>query len=468
MPSRSITTPATFMSVLAFALTAGAQQQSLGNTEARSILREASALIPQVEPIQQSSASANIAGRQVLAGDIEGALATYGAQTKSANDGVALDVVASMMTSKGDLPFALDLVRTADSSLQPSAYAAITIHLALKDDFDNALATAHLIRGEGQTALFVDSLMWINLHQQMAGDLPGAQATLNEALDAVEREKNRTGAIPFAIAAMFQNIASRLVEGGNREGALAVIERISGVIASTDDTGQKEQLMGMLSRAQANAGQFDTALGTAQQIPPSPERDTAMETIAVERTRQGDTAGALNEAAAVDGDYLRNTSYRVVADALAGAGQDARALSVIDLIEGPGERANGLAELAFRQAGNGDPQAWATVQLASEAALNAGDNVEPHVFELIAVARGSLKDFSAAEEIIGRLKDPDKVWPLWTITEQLAAAGRESEAISLAESQSAPYPKVYALLGTASALIESQQADAAKSTNAGK
>jgi len=52
------------------------------------------------------------------------------------------------------------------------------------------------------------------------------------------------------------------------------------------------------------------------------------------------------------------------------------------------------------------------------------------------------------------MKDADKVWPLWNLTEMLVHAGREAEAISLAECQSAPYPKAYSLLGTATALIE--------------
>lgn len=43
--------------------------------------------------------------------------------------------------------------------------------------------------------------------------------------------------------------------------------------------------------------------------------------------------------------------------------------------------------------------------------------------------------------------------PLWTVTEMLICGGHDAEATFMAETQSAPLPRAYALLGVATALI---------------
>jgi hypothetical protein len=99
--------------------------------------------------------------------------------------------------------------------------------------------------------------------------------------------------------------------------------------------------------------------------------------------------------------------------------------------------------------------------LASEAALKAGNETKPYVFEFIAVTRGLLGDFTGAEAMISRMDSETRAWPLQNLTGMLVRAGRETEAVSLAESQSAPHPKACALLGIATALAD-QQREAAK------
>jgi hypothetical protein len=89
--------------------------------------------------------------------------------------------------------------------------------------------------------------------------------------------------------------------------------------------------------------------------------------------------------------------------------------------------------------------------------MTAGAGTKPYVFEMIAVTRGELGDFGAAEDMIAKMNDSSKVWPLWNLTERLIRGDHEAEAISLAESQSAPQPRAYALLGVATALINKQR-----------
>jgi hypothetical protein len=177
----------------------------------------------------------------------------------------------------------------------------------------------------------------------------------------------------------------------------------------------------------------------------------------MERTKQGDAAGALEEVFEISGDVLRNICYRTVADEFAGSGNYAQALATIDRIQGAGERAYGLAELALQQAEKDDAAAAQTVELAWQAALNAGVGTKPDVFGFIAVTRAMLGDLAGAEEMISHMDDSARVWPVWNLTQMLVRAGRETEAISLAESETAPHPKAYALLGTATALIDKQR-----------
>jgi hypothetical protein len=73
---------------------------------------------------------------------------------------------------------------------------------------------------------------------------------------------------------------------------------------------------------------------------------------------------------------------------------------------------------------------------------------------MIAVTRSVLGDFAGAQEIIRSMPEPEsRVWPVWNLTSMLAEAGRENEAVALAEDENAPPPKLHALLGTAQGLL---------------
>lgn len=460
MRLRVIIIPTVVVSALGFVSSAtGAPQEVPESSQVRSILREASALIPRIDSNQRSSAAANIAGQQVRAGDLEGGLATYQALKNPSDRGMAVAAIASAIASQGNMPMALELTRnSAQPGFRASAYSMIASGLASKNNFEEALAVAWLIRKEpGQAHIFVDSLMWIYVRQWKAGDEPGAESTLNEALDAVEQGKEDEGRTDFMTASMYYTIMSRLNEAGNRDAASAMVERIYGIAASAENPDRKQELLGLLTWAQISAGRLQEAINSAEELPPGQWRDSAMEVISMERTRQGDAAGALEAVVEIGGDVLRNICYRTVADGFAGSGNYSQALATIDRIQGAGERAYGLAELALQQAEKNDPAATQTVELAQEAALNAGDATKPYVFEFVAVTRAMLGDLAGAEEMISRMDDPAKVWPLWNLTEMLVHAGRETEAISLAESETAPHPRAYALLGTATALLDKQR-----------
>jgi hypothetical protein len=90
----------------------------------------------------------------------------------------------------------------------------------------------------------------------------------------------------------------------------------------------------------------------------------------------------------------------------------------------------------------------------------AGDAVNPFVFELLAVARGTLGDFAGARRIASELKDGHQVWPLWNLTEQLVDAEKKTEALAVAHAQDFPRARAYALLGIATTMLEQIDTDA--------
>jgi hypothetical protein len=145
-----------------------------------------------------------------------------------------------------------------------------------------------------------------------------------------------------------------------------------------------------------------------------------------------------------------------------------QALATIDKIEEAGERAYGLSELALEQAKREDPAARLTAELAWEAALKGGSETKPYVFGQIAVTRAILGDFAGALEIVTKLDDQEKWWPLENMTIMLIEAGKVTEGVTLAQSQSAPYPKACALLGAATALIDTQRETSRKIADATK
>ncbi len=440
-------------------------QDSSSFSQAQSFLRKASALIPQID--HRSSAAANIAGQQARIGDFEGALTTMqragtpGAQVSTAGS------IAYTLASQGNVPMALEVIQNSskgEDAAKSNAYGSVVLWLAEHHDFEHALEVARLIRRAkpyfGQTNNFVGTLLPIAAEQFKAGDRTGAQETIDEALVAVQWERDHPEDRWFAEsmpAGLYANIAAELAHEGNRPAAISVVDRLYDLLAVASTEQAKQDLLFCLGEAQLGIGELDAAMASADQLPPGNYRDGIVLRVGFERAKAGDLSGALDDATALLYEPWRNISLRELAVRFSSLGNDAQALATLDLIPEPGERADGLAQLASLQAEKHDPSAPLALELAYEAAMNAGAETKPYVFEGIAVTHADLGDFGAAEDMIARMNDSSKVWPLWVVTKVLIRSGREAEAICLAESQSMPKPRAYALLGVATALINKQR-----------
>lgn len=437
------------------------------SSQAQFFLREASALIPQIEKDQQLSAAANVAGQQARMGDLEGALTTARHAGSPGGQVFAAGSIAYAIASRGNLPLALEVIQNSSKADDPSKandYLWVAQSLAEHHKFESALEVARLIRRAkpyaGQTGNLVQTLLRIQAEQFKAGDCAGAQKTIDEALAAAEWEKEHPEDAWFAEStpAMFYgSIATTLAKEGNRAAAVGLVNRIYDLLAAATREQSKEDLLLFLGNAQIGIGELDAATATAAQLAPGNHRDGIMLQVGFERAKAGDLSGELEDATVLLYEPWRNISLRDAAVRYATLGNEAQALATLDLIPEPAERAEGLAQLASLQADKHDPRAPLALELAYEAAMNAGAETKPIVFEEIAVERAVLGDFGTAEDMISRMDDASKVWPLWNVTEMLIRSGREAEAISLAESQSAPRPEAYALLGVATALIDKQR-----------
>jgi hypothetical protein len=151
----------------------------------------------------------------------------------------------------------------------------------------------------GQTNYLVGTLLRIQAEQFKAGDRAGAQETIDEALAAVEWEKDHPVEPWFAEsmpAGLYASIASQLAHEGNRPAATAVVDLIYDLLAAASTEQAKQDLLLYLGEAQVGIGELDAATATARQLPPGNHRDAIVEEVGFQRAKAGDLSGALEDA----------------------------------------------------------------------------------------------------------------------------------------------------------------------------
>jgi hypothetical protein len=393
-------------------------QESPQLAEIRSLLREAAKLVPQIEPDQRSSAAANVARLQVMSGDIDGALATTQAPPGRPPDQGAVEIMASALVWRGNMPQAFSMI---DDRMQgrakASAYLMVAGQLAAKGDFPGALTTARLILADDQQrGVYVDTLMRIYWSQWKADDRAGARQTLSEAVAMADKEAKTPSNSKSAISERYRDIASWLDQTGNSAEALPFVARIQKLIDQEEDVSQRSLLLPDLAFAEVYAGEYSAAVRTADALPSANDQDFVLDAIATKRAAQGDTEGGLEMQNRVSNSSLRRGYVEFAADRLAESNRYDRALALVDTIPETQDRAYVLASLALQQAQREDPNARFTVQLAWTTALEAKPEADHDVLEFIAVARGFLGDFSGALEIVDGMDAKSRVWPLWNLT----------------------------------------------------
>jgi hypothetical protein len=420
--------------------------------EARSILQEASALVPEVEEAQRASLANNISLEQVKAGDTAGALATIQLLPAGPVRDGALCGSSSALAAQGNWRMAIQNIESLSQGRGNSvAFLSVADRLAQRRDFEDAIIVARMILDTPDTSRFADTMMLVYAQQFKSGDTGGAVRTLNEALDAVEGIERRPDTPDSFIAARYAGLIE-LANAGGRDAASPILERLYQMVELEKDPAKKTQIRGRVASSQAVAGDFAGARRVAYQLPPGEVRDQALLGIASAQARQGDPAGARLMASEVSPKGWTNLALQDLGLALAAGGDHLEALSTIEKVQGAETLATSLGQLALAEAEKQGYWAMVAAQLTLETYQSA-KAASSFPLQLVAVTRGVLWDFAGAIQIVNQLTTRDRQWPLWNLTENLVDAGRKDEALALARAQEDPYPRAYALLGTAAQML---------------
>nr|HEV7953616.1 hypothetical protein [Candidatus Acidoferrales bacterium] len=444
---RKVASPLITLTLLAFPFALRARQNDVSQrAEPRRLLLEASLLIKDIPDFQQYSATANIAGQLVRAGDLADALAIVSTLKKPEDQTRGIGIIAWQVAHAGNFAQALALIENSPDNVEKEvSYETLAQLRAVSGDFVTALQIAHRIRNDPNR--LAETLARLASLQAKAGDSAGAREIIVEALTIAEEATHEN----IGHATIFPQIATTQAEIGDVSGAYNTLDRFSGI---AHQASNKDEFLRWLAEAQAQIGDNADAERTEGEI------HGGNYDIALLRTAQTQAAhGLIDEAtkgvARMSTSAWKNSALREIAMIQGTHGTLNEALATINLIAEPTARMEALATLALEQADNKNPEAGFTLQAATEMASEMGANTPENVLGTIAVTHGILGEFAAAERIVNGLSKPEsRTWPLWNITEYLASAGRVQEAVELAESQDEPEAKAYALLGTSTGIMD--------------
>jgi tetratricopeptide (TPR) repeat protein len=440
-----------------------AQQEKSERAQARRLLLEASRLIDAIPESQQSSAVANIASQLARGGDLEDALRISQSTKNRGDQDIAAGLLAWQLVQRGNVGQALRLVDSIPNDQNREAqYGSLAVLLAEKGDLAGALRIARM-RKEPQGRFSI--LLEIAQQKARTKDFAEAGKVLKQAIqignELVEENASNATILP--------DIATTQSEIGDSSGALLTLAELSTIAHRYEGPEGNGLMLQLLACAQAQVGDVVGALRTREEMVPGSNSDIVLMAIAEEQAKQGLMTDALQTAERIAEVNLRSSTLRSIAIARGKHGTLQDAIEAINRIPDSASRSEAIGVLALEQAVVDNPAAALTAQRALEIAneVSSGSVSSGRGMEMIAVTRSVLGDFAGAQEIVRSMPEPEsRVWPLWNLTSMLAEAGRENEAVTLAEDEDSPHPKLYALLGTAQGLLtraaSEEQASTAK------
>jgi hypothetical protein len=430
-------------------------QENVGELlEARRLLQEASRLIGGIPEAQQPSAVANVAGQLTRAGDLADALSVLQLLKRPQDLALANGIVAWHLANSGNFSQALAMIeRDGASQMIQSDRQSLAALAADKGDVGEALEIVHRIPTLESSARS-EALRRVAAELAKLGELPRARQIIEEALNACSRANLESGDCALELT----QIAGTQAEIGDKAGAYVTLSKFSD-IAHHRTGSDAIMFLQQLASAQARMGDILGARQTMDELP-ARTSDGVLMAISEEQGKQGLMADAIASSAQISNPELRSIALRELAAICGTHGGLNDALEAIDKIPDPGHRAEALAVLALEQAENENPAANQTVQLAWSQTAEVGTDAARHALEEIAVTRAILNDFAGAQQIVYDMTEQEsRVWPLWSITSMMVGAGHKQEALALAESQDAAHPKAYALLGTATGILDRLEAE---------
>jgi hypothetical protein len=425
-------------------------QEPSPNQEAINLLRQASQLVNQIPEQQRITAAANIAGRLTAVGDSSTALAMAHSLATPAARASALDSIAYSLDYQGRPEEALQLLNELGSLQAGTSYATLAKSHADKKDFAVALQLAHRI--QDQPARRVEALLAIAKSQWAADRRDDALSVLQDALQVAKQAREKEP----QMSVLLLGIARAQKEMGMTSDSRATLMDYSEFVRQRKDAGG----LSCLAVTLADMGDTRGALEIIDELPEGSSRDSALGIAALNMAKTGNLREALESVSRASDQHVRDIFLRSIAAQEGGDGHALSALQSVQLVPSISDRAEALATLAGTQANTGDPAARETIELAWQTANYPGAHVPEHVFAYIATTRAALGDMPEAKKILQRLSPDARTWPLWNITTSLAKSGDKADALALANEETDPQPKAYALLGTATGILQSAKAHA--------
>jgi tetratricopeptide (TPR) repeat protein len=364
-----------YSAILAHATIAAAQAQAGDQQGAAQRFALASVAAFSIENAAwRARALSGIAEAQAQADDRQGAAQTFAQALATARSiehadprARALRAIAEAQARAGDIAGALTTARSIEDAIRRApALAAIAQAQAQAGDrqgaaqtFAQALATA---RGIPHSYARAAARGDIAAAQAQTGDRQGAAQTFAQALATARSLEDADQRAP-ALAA----IAQAQARAGDRQGAAQTFAQALATARGIADTWERTQALANIAQAQAQAddrqGAAQTvaqALAAARRIEDSRWRGMALYDIAVAQAQAGDVAGARATAHSIEPSRRRDSTLGTIAvvqaevadaqaqaaDTQAQAGDITGAVTTIDEILSPPQRARALARVA--------------------------------------------------------------------------------------------------------------------------
>lgn len=422
---------------------------------ARQLLIEAGTLIKDVPEFQQRSAVANVSSQLARAGDLTEALAVV-SLLKQEEQGLAIGCVAWQLAKSGNAAQARTLIEGTKGPSTNSSFQQLAQLLVQNGDFEQGLQIAHLINEPQPLA---DTLVRLAVLRAKDGDRAGASRALDAALDVAKDATTKD----FRNAAIFGEIASAQAEIGETAETSFALGRLYAIAYQRKVGSGDTSLLQDLAATEARMGNISNATDIVGELSGG-AADWVLMLISEEVARKGSMTEALGVASNISAIGTRDSAFREIAVIRGRAGYSDDSLEAIDKMT-PSSRAEAIGVLALEQAVAEDPTAYTTLQLWE--GTTGEDTADAKTArEFAAVTYGVLGDFVTAERILSSIQQPEgRLWPLWNLTRFLVNKGDAQEALDLAYQEEAALPKVYALVGTASGILDQHESEVKAESN---
>ena len=220
-----------------------------------------------------------------------------------------------------------------------------------------------------------------------------AMELLSEALSSARRGENKTHR-----ATALGLIAKAQASAGDIQSARAIAR-------SLESASERAWVLGDIAEAQASAGDIQSALAIARSVKFASRRARALGLIAKAQASAGDTRGAqrtiseaLPIARSLDNENIRPIALAPIAEAQASTGDIQSALAIARSLESASARARALGLIAKAQASAGDTRgAQRTISEALPIARSLdNDHIRAYALTPIAEAQASTGDIQGA------------------------------------------------------------------------